>query len=72
MKDGIKYFHNEYGDDSASPLNAARLFLPSKVNAMQSSAVSVDSLTAIPALHNPKPCIVVYSYTALSSDCTSL
>ena len=39
---------------------------------LQPSAVTVDSLTAIPALHNPKPCIVVYSYTALSSDCISL
>ena len=45
VKDGIEYFNNKFGDDSASPLNAfkaARLFSPSKVNDIQPSAADVE------------------------------
>ena len=75
VKDGIEYFNNKFGDDSASPLNAfkaARLFSPSKVNDIQPSAADVDTLTSIPALNKPNMIIELKeelpAYVARAAD----
>ena len=54
VKDGIKYFQDKLGNDSAHPLNAfkaARLFSPSKICDIQPSVLDVDLLMSIPALN---------------------